>query len=429
MKKRFVSMLLIICLLLGTLAGCGQGGGPTSTPTTKTPVVEPSSQVTGIEYDEHTTLAYYEGGSLSYFDQYCADLEGAGMTQAYYRDTESLRCAAYQDGQEYVYAYYAKRTGTMRVSKGMKETFSTGDFKADTGVSVTPTLTMVGQISSRNNGQGFIFVLPDGRLIVQDGGFGYTDDDPDGFYTAIKSVAPDENKVVIAAWFLSHPHDDHVNAFKKFMKEHGNDPSVEVERVVYNFAAPEQYNFDREDGGKERWSQYVIDVNALAGDKAIRAHTGQIFDFGCAQVEILFTAEDMLPAENFGFVNSASMVIRVSVAGQSVLLLADSTSISCPRIEAVFDDALTSDMVQLSHHGMWAGTPTVYFYIRARVLLWPTLPSVAVKWLPDAPVLAAIRQAQDLFVAGTEMTTLQLPYTPVNNKQAVIAEISENTAE
>jgi hypothetical protein len=392
--------------------------------TTTRPVPSENVQITDVEYDENTLLQHFQGGSLSYFDKYCADLEKSGMTKAFSRDTDSLRCAAYLDGEEYVYAYYAKRSGEMRVSKGLKKTFHAGDCTADTGVMASPKLTIVGQPSTKNNGQGYIFTLPDGRLIIQDGGFGYTTADPNAIYTAIKTAAPDENNIVIAGWFMSHPHDDHVTAFKKFMAEHGDDETVEVQQVIYNFAAPEMYDFEREDGGKEKWSQYVIDVNALAGQKAVRAHTGQVFDFGCAQVEVLFTAEDMLPAENFGYVNSSSMVIRVQVAEQSVLLLADSTSISCSRLVTMLEDDLSSDIVQLSHHGMWAGTESTYFYAQAPVLLWPTLPVVAKEWVIDHPVLSALTYAEDVFISGTGLTTLELPYTPVGNKQAVMAELN-----
>lgn len=436
MKRRW-SLILTAVLLIGLLAGCGQSNGdvtttgtttgnPTTAPTVPTtPPAPEEDEVKGveIEYDENTKLVYYADSTPAFFDQYCAKLENAGGSRAYYRDTDSLRCAAYVTGEEYTYAYYAKRTGDMRVSMGLKETFYAGECTADTGVTATPKLTIIGQPSTKNNGQGYIFTLPDGRLIIQDGGFGYTTADPDAIYTAIRTAAPDENNIVIAGWFLSHPHDDHVSAFKKFMAEHGNDENVEVERVIYNFAAPEMYDFDREDGGKEKWSQYVIDVNALAGDTAIRAHTGQVFDFGCAKVEVLFTAADLLPAENFGYVNSSSMVIRVDVAEQTILLLADSTSISCSRLEAMIDEELSSDMVQLSHHGMWAGTQSIYFYAQASVLLWPTLSVIAKDWVFDHPVMSALTYAQDVFISGTDLTTLELPYTPIGNKQTVMAEL------
>jgi hypothetical protein len=132
----------------------------------------------------------------------------------------------------------------------------------------------------------------------------------------------------------------------------------------------------------------------------------------------------MLPAENFGYVNSSSMVIRVQVAEQSVLLLADSTSISCSRLVTMLEDDLSSDIVQLSHHGMWAGTESTYFYAQAPVLLWPTLPVVAKEWVIDHPVLSALTYAEDVFISGTGLTTLELPYTPVGNKQAVMAELN-----
>lgn len=72
-----------------------------------------------------------------------------------------------------------------------------------------------------------------------------------------------------------------------------------------------------------------------------------------------------------------------------------------------------------------AGTESLYFYIGAPVLLWPTLPSVAVKWLADHPALSAIRQAKDIYIAGSENTTLQLPYELIKNKEHVLKELNQ----
>lgn len=434
MKKmrRFMLLVLIFALCGSICAGCAQNNEATTTTTTTAPAEVPPTKeytagtVTKLEYDENTMLTYSEGSTLEDFEKYCAGLGKLGLEKVFDRDTVDVRCVAYLDGQEYIYAYYAKRIQEVRVTVGPKDTFCAGDCTDNTGVTATPTLTMVGQKPNKNNGQGFVFVLPDGRLILQDGGNWFDDIEPDLIYNAIKTVAPDPENIVIAGWFISHPHSDHIGAFLKFVTDCGQDETIHVQRVIRSFAGEEWYDFEREDGTVEDSGHYVLELEQLCSTQLpdtqlIQAHNGQIFDFGGAQVEILHTVEDLLPAKDLGYINSSSMVIRVHIAGQTVLLLADTTSTTATTLVDMYEDSLYSDMVQVAHHGMWSANEMLYFYTMADVLLWPTLPSVAKNWLMDEPMVAALKYAKDLYIAGTTLTTLELPYSMVNNKQEVLS--------
>ena len=423
MKKRSIAFLLASAIFMSLLAGCG-GEQNNEDPIPTTLPEYTAGQITKTEIDENTVHTFSEGSTLAEFEKYCTDMVRGGYEKAYSRDTKELSCACFQKDGQYIYAYYAKKIKEARIVRGPADSFDSGCATAETDVTATPSVTMIGQRSGYNNGQGFVFVLPDGRLILQDGGNRY--DDPDIIYNAIKAVAPDKDNIVIAAWFLSHPHNDHVNAFLKFVTEYSADETINIQRVIFNFVGADWYDFLREDGTTEKGGQLVKDVYALCKSnlpdtQVIKAHTGQIFDFGDAQVEILFTAEDLLPAESLGYINTSSMVIRVHMAGQSVLLLADTTSTSAEIMEKMHESSLYSTMVQLAHHGMWAGTKNLYFYVSAPVLLWPTLPSVAADWLSDGPVMSAMTYAQDVYIAGTELTTLELPYTFVGNRQQAVS--------
>lgn len=427
MKKRMISIFLSLLLLTGCTGG--NGGGSTTEPVSADLPEYTAGVVTRLEYDAQTVLTRSLGSTYAQFEKYCADMARAGYEKLYSRDTQDLRCEAFLDAEHYIYAYYTKQTGEVRVIRGPKDTFSTGDCREDTGVTANPSLTMIGQQANRNNGQGFVFVLPDGRLILQDGGNWFADLEPDLIYNAIKTVAPDPENIVIAAWFISHPHSDHIGAFLKFVTDYAHDETIRLQRVIHGFAGSQWYDFERADGTVEESGHYVLEMYELLRTKlpdtqVIRAMTGQVFDFGTAQVEILHSVEDQLPAEDLGYINSSSMVIRVHIAGQTVLLLADTTSATAPVLIEMYGESLSSDVVQLAHHGMWAGSAMLYFYSMAPVLLWPTLPSVAVDWLADKPAMAAIEYASDIYIAGTGLTTLALPYSIVGNKQAVIADLS-----
>ena len=102
------------------------------------------------------------------------------------------------------------------------------------------------------------------------------------------------------------------------------------------------------------------------------AHTGQIFDFGTnVTVEVLFTVEDIVPDE-IENPNNSSMVIRVNIEGQKVLLLADTAHKSNPMLVEMWGSTLKSDIVQLSHHGIWTPDNGIYELVGAKVTLWPS---------------------------------------------------------
>lgn len=434
--KKIISLALAVLLAL-CVAGCKQAEPAATTTKPTTPVNQTPSReytagtVTKVEYDVDTVMTHSRWSKLKDFEKYCTGLETLGLEKVYANDTDVLNCAAYVDGEKYIYAYYTKVTGEARVITGPKASFSLEDCTADIGMTAEPSMTMVGQRPAKNNGQCFVFVLPDGRLILQDGGHYYNDGKPDLIYSAIKEVAPDPENIVIAAWFISHPHEDHVGAFQKFVTDYSNDESVTIERVIFNFGAAESYNFQRPDGNTENYSGLVTEVlslcrNNLPNTQIIKAHTGQVFDFGDANVEIIYTVEDLLPAENYGYVNTTSMVIRVNIAGQSVLLLGDTTSASARIIEYAWGSNLQSDMVQLAHHGMWAGTSSLYESIQGKVLLWPTNIGTVPNWLSDEPVMYALLYAEDLFIADyNKLTTLKLPYQTVNNRAEVLAQFKK----
>ncbi len=376
--------------------------------------------------DENTLLFASTGSTLEDFEKYCDKVAETGFTKASSRDTDQIYSVTFFGDEDYVYAYYVKSTKTVRVLSGPKNTYGDENCKADTGVTATPSLTVIGQVETVNCGQGYVLLLPDGRLIIHDGGYWYGDDFvPDLVYKTIKNIVPDSEKIVIAAWFISHPHDDHSRAFEEFMNKHGADENVTVERVICNFATADMYTYTRSDGSNEDCKWLVEGVYSSTEQYApaaqiIKAHSGQVFDFGGAKVEVLFTVEDLLPVNQFDYVNSTSMVIRIEIAGQKIILLGDTTHTSGKILEDMYGNALASDMVQIAHHGLWASYPSLYNCINAPVLLWPSQDYTVRDWINDEAVSAALSNAKDLYIAGTGLTTLSLPYTIQNNKQAVL---------
>ena len=307
------------------------------------------------------------------------------------------------NGETYIYMYFTAYTGTLRLIVGHTDFLPYIDKPGKTVCE--PMLLGVGQSEHTNCGQGYIFRLSDGRLLVHDGGSRY-DDCPDYMYESIKRVALDPEHITIAAWFISHPHTDHQSGFEEFLENHATDEGIRIENVVYTYGPSEIYRFKREDGIAEACDADADRMRStvetyLPRTRIIKAHTGQMMRFGDATGEVMYTVEDFYP-NTLDFVNSASMVIRVHIGGKSVMLLADTTHKSGRVLENMYGEALRSDMVQIAHHGMWAGHSSLYDTIAAPVILWPDTQREVDKWKEDKAVRTAMKYAKDVYVSGSK---------------------------
>ena len=114
-------------------------------------------------------------------------------------------------------------------------------------------------------------------------------------------------------------------------------------------------------------------------------------------------------------------------AGQSNMMLGDASSTMKGTILDMYDNHVKSDMVTLAHHGVWDTTPELYNIIKGKVLFWPNNTEGAKMYYNKSStsearksLVAALNNATDVFLAKGTDTKLNLPYTPVGNKQNFI---------
>ena len=383
-----------------------------------------------IDCDDNTYMLYAKNATKDDFYAYHNEAIRNGFLPYVSREAAGNFFETLITDTKYIYMYYRSFDRSIRATIGPIEMLGEEDC-GDYGEKYDPTLSLVGQVETIDCGQGYIFVLPDGRLIIQDGGSKYGGK-PDYMYQAIKQVAPDPDNIIIGAWFISHPHADHQRGFTEFVANHADDPEFTVERIVANYINKEMYQYTRPDGAKESNAALVDELRRIAKEEYpeaqfIKAHTGQVYNFGSSSVEIMYTVEDYLPAEMFNYVNSASLVIRVTVDNNSVMLLADTTHASGKIMEDMFGNYLKSDMVQLAHHGMAPSNASLYSCIQADVLLWPsTYKYAGTRYSQYSNVInVALQYAEDVYVSDVTVTTLTLPYVIQNNKDAEMSKLGK----
>lgn len=217
----------------------------------------------------------------------------------------------------------------------------------------------------------------------------------------------DGKDAVIANWMFTHFHIDHVGGFVTFVANDEFMKHVKIKSVTYNF--PQKQVLDTAVGAGDvnnmrAWKSTV----EKTGARVYQARTGQRYYFGNAEVELLFTYEDLMPFNIFGDrTNPTSNICSLKIDGQRFIIMGDACGEASSLCVKRYGEWLKSDFVQLSHHGMGDGGTDVEFYknIGAPYVLYPGRiykPSPAEKW--------ACENAKEYFLNPEDTTVIALPY-------------------
>lgn len=382
----------------------------------------PSNETTIVDCRDSTSMIVAKRTTIADFAEYCSALEKEGFALYSSRDDVNGNFfRIYTKDGIAVNAYFTPSSKSARIISGPITDIPTKEVDK-TPENVKPSLTILSQGERFNNGLGMIYLLPNGKFLIIDGGYVRGKQ----LYNILKDLAPNDEEIIITAWYISHTHGDHQQALTSFLKERHKD--VKIESVLYNYTTTEQYNSitTGSDGANSAKSFSNTLTNYLSKDtKVIKPHTGQIYNYGSANVEILYTVEDVLP-QTLDYLNTSSLVVRVNIGDHSMLALADTTHVSGDIMRNMFGSYLESDMVQLAHHGTYPGYASLYNTIKAPVLIWPSNLANAKAQINEGAVAAAVSVATDIYIANSGTVTLDLPYTPINNKQQFLNSIGGN---
>ncbi len=371
-----------------------------------------------VDLGDDSFMFYIEDAEESNFTAYCDRLKGAGYTLYAEHEAADNRFASYI-GAYNLHVYYTAYADEMRIIVDPADT-PLPDRAADIAAFQTvtePKVSMIGLNYSlgekASNGLCMAFLLPNGEFILVDGGFVVTTE-TDYLYKRLQEIAPDPNNIVIAGWFLTHAHSDHTPAFDDFVTRHHAD--VTIRQVVFNFTTEAQYDI-KETGTTEAKVRDILAI--LDKTEVIKTHTGQVFHYPGAAVEMLFTFDDYLP-KDLPYVNATSLIFRVDLGGQTTMILGDASEHITPLACKMYGDYLESDIVQVSHHGYDGATPELYNRIGAHTALWPSGQTVFDKQSSRACNQTLFRISRDLYIARFDVITLSLPYTPVGNNDQYV---------
>lgn len=170
----------------------------------------------------------------------------------------------------------------------------------------------------------------------------------------------------IKAWFLTHPHLDHISAFNQLVED--NDPDFDFEKVYYNFFDVD--NFVSKDRGED-WDT-IVKFNAIypkIKHKAQVVCTGDVITIDELNVEVLYHYDEksVFVKPN---INDTSIVFRVTTPRTAVMFLGDLGPEGGDILVEQGEEKLRAEYCQMAHHGHAGVGPDVYMHINPRVCIW-----------------------------------------------------------
>ncbi len=207
----------------------------------------------------------------------------------------------------------------------------------------------------------FIVTTEDGKIILIDGGFR---DDAAGLLNYLCQITA-QDIPHIDAWFLTHPHADHIGAFLEIIEKFPD--SLIFDKLYFNFPSEHYLSLD-----DRHAVELLCEFNAklpLFADRIALCSGGDRFRIGDTAVTILYTY-DFEITENV--CNNSSLVFKLELAGKSAIFLGDCGIEAGEKIMRIWGDSglLKSDICQMAHHGQNGCDRSLYAAILPEICLW-----------------------------------------------------------
>lgn len=261
-----------------------------------------------------------------------------------------------------------------------------------------------------NCGMSYVFHMGENEFFLIDGGY-FTEGEDDRLLAFLRSLST--GRPIIRGWLFTHAHQDHIGCFMNFLRHHRQE--ADIRELLFQF---QPLDFSGVTGS---WMTKCNDLatvqefyKILAEEGADipvhRLETGEVLTCGTLTLEVLCTADNILPkVTSF---NDYSAVVRVTVGGQSLLFLGDIQKEGSRFLLEEKRDRLKSTFVQVSHHGFNGATSELYRAIRPEIALFPT-PDFEFPRKKDSEVNQAILtgpELREVYVSGHGTAMFRLPY-------------------
>lgn len=322
--------------------------------------------------------------SAADYEAYLEQLAKAGYTHGCRNQLGQNLYADYAKDGTVVHVSFVAATREVRITEDRCSTPLT-DFSYETKGSEKTTLYQYGlyydpqnrvvENTAVNCGMMYIVRLSDNSLFIVDGGHLYqcSEETIAGLWKFLHEITGtvDGETIRIAAWYITHAHGDHVTCCAKLLKKYHE--QIDLQRMMYNFPS-----YQVRSAGYDDCTTAMKSVVRALYPKVpfLKLHTGQKITLSDVTIDVLYTHEDAVKAEDptvfpLGDYNCTSSILRLEMDGKKVLFLGD-TNVEAEAVLANISEPSVwkGDVVQVAHH-CFNYLNTLYAWIAAPVALLP----------------------------------------------------------
>lgn len=272
---------------------------------------------------------------------------------------------------------------------------------------VAPLVTQVRTAYfSMDCGMCYVIRLFDGRFVILDANTGEYEENQ-RLFDVLNSQNVNE-KIIIAAWFFSHAHLDHIGGFADFVTKYKNE--IVLQNVLYSWPMEDKV-YPLNEVGKAVLNCFEEKISEIKGETAVHTpHTQEEYNFGGVNFKVLFTCADLYPEFIPNF-NDSSLVFMADFSGRKILFLGDAQKQASDCICQNFETKeLECELLQVGHHGYSGGSDALYKAANPDALLWPC-PNfwfpVIKYWEPNDFLLTSPK-IKHTYLSGREQITIDL---------------------
>lgn len=216
------------------------------------------------------------------------------------------------------------------------------------------------QLPSQVNtiGNSYVFQMSNGKVAVMDGGM----EDETAYLRGFLAALGNE----VEAWFISHPHNDHMGALNKILMEPGE---IKIKTIYHSALLPAFYEVN-EPTQAELTKNFYRNLDSSGIQVVNFTEPGEIITIDLTKFKILSVASPDITVNPY---NNSCMAIRVWDAKKSMLFLGDMGKEQGDRVlNGPYRKDLDCDYLQVAHHGQQGVSLEFYRTIQFRACLWPT---------------------------------------------------------
>lgn len=210
-------------------------------------------------------------------------------------------------------------------------------------------------------GMGYVLVDDEGKIIVVDGG--ETRADAEHLIELIFENSS-ENTPTVDLWIITHTHLDHFGALSHIAADPKLHAMLNIEKICACTDIP--VSFGESDSKK---LQKTLETLAV---RVVEPRSGDNMRVGDFELNFFFTWRDLHDLDGVKTFNALSLIFTVSGKKRKIMFVGDSTNIGVRyALENYPPEMLSSDYLQLAHHGLDGGDRDFYSAVSPSVVFVP----------------------------------------------------------